>query len=166
MVAAAAAVAVSSAAGERLRGLTQSMRKVADIMWTIDYFIRATMMMKEKEAQRLRLVSEARRSAVEDGSARAWRWRVEPGMEEAFEGLQSWLLPSQREATVETAALAERAARPGEEVRSGAPHESPMPVGWPVPACCAPKEARRISDTALVATGSGVPRCGVACCAA
>jgi hypothetical protein len=135
-------------------------------MWTTDYFIRATMMMKEKEPQRFRLVSEARRQARPGGNGRVWRWRVEPGMEEAFEDLQSWLLPSQREATVETAALAERAARPVEEVRSGAPHESPLPVGWPVPACCAPKEARRIADTGLVLTGSGVPCCGVACCAA
>jgi hypothetical protein len=124
------------------------------------------MMMKEREAQELRLISEARRQARPGGNGRTWRWRVEPGMEEAFEDLQSWLLPSQREAAVETAALAERAAWPGEEVRSGAPHEGPIPVGWPVPACCAPNRARPTRDADLAVTGFGVACCGVACCAA
>ena len=141
-------------------------RKVADIMWTIDYFVRASLMMKEKESERLRLVSEARRSAVEGGGARGWLWRIEPGMKEAFEDLQGWLLPNQREATVETVALAERAVRPGEEVRSGAHDQSPVPVGWPVPACCPPNRARPTRDADLAVTGFGVACCGITCCAA
>jgi hypothetical protein len=116
-------------------------------------------MMKEKESERLRLVSEARQQAQPGGKRRGWRWRVEPGMEEAFEDLQSWLLPSQREATVETAALARGAAQLEEEVRSGAHDQSLAPAGRPVPACCPPNRARPTRDADLAVTGSGVPCC-------
>jgi hypothetical protein len=34
---------------------------------------------------------------------RIWQWKVEPGMEDAFDDLQGWLLSSQRETEVETA---------------------------------------------------------------
>jgi len=34
---------------------------------------------------------------------RTWRWKVEPGMEDAFHDLQGWLLSSQRDAEIETA---------------------------------------------------------------
>jgi hypothetical protein len=105
----------------------------------------ATDELRSAEAEQVRLVlkatleiSEARRRAGEGGDARGWHWRLEPGMEEAFEDLQSWLLPSQREATVETAALAQGAARLEEAAYLGGSYQGPLPVGWPVPACCAP----------------------------
>ena len=34
---------------------------------------------------------------------RVWQWKVEPGMEDAFDDLLGWLLSSQRETEVETA---------------------------------------------------------------
>jgi hypothetical protein len=37
-----------------------------------------------------------------DVKTRIWRWKVEPGMEGAFEDLQGWLLSSQRDTAVET----------------------------------------------------------------
>ena len=36
--------------------------------------------------------------ARQDGSTRPWRWRVEPGMEEAFDDLLGWMLSSQQDA--------------------------------------------------------------------
>ena len=33
---------------------------------------------------------------------RVWQWKVEPGMEDAFDDLLGWLLSSQRETEVET----------------------------------------------------------------
>ena len=105
-------------------------------MWVTDYYAEATMMMKKEEAARLRLVSEARRPRGVDGSAPAWSWRIEPGMEGAFEDLQRWFLPSQRGAAVETPALTVGAGEPGEETRSREPRQSPVRPGWPVPMCC------------------------------
>jgi hypothetical protein len=72
-------------------------------MWVIDYFVKANQMIREQETERLRLVSNARRQA---GNGRAWRWRVEPGMGEAFEHLQDWLLPSQRDEVLVSAEAA------------------------------------------------------------
>jgi hypothetical protein len=34
---------------------------------------------------------------------RTWRWRVEPGMEDAFQDLLGWLLSSQQDAEIEAA---------------------------------------------------------------
>jgi hypothetical protein len=133
---------------------------VVDIMWVIDYFVRATLMMKEEETQRLRLLSEVRGRAGEARSARGWRWRIEPGMGEAFRDLLGWFLPSQRETTVETAAPTQ-SAQTEEEAYLGRPDQSLLPVGWPVPVCCPPNKGRRDRDADLAVTGSGV-----ACCAA
>ena len=36
---------------------------------------------------------------------RVWRWKVEPGMEDAFDDLLGWLLSSQRDKQIETAAM-------------------------------------------------------------
>jgi len=117
-------------------------------------------MMKEEETQRLRLLSEVRGRAGEARSARGWRWRIEPGMEAAFEDLRGWFLSSQQEAASETAAPTQ-SAQTEEEAYLGRPGQSLLPVGWPLPACCPPKRGHRIPDTALTLTGSGV-----ACCAA
>jgi len=76
-------------------------------MWTeTDEFFEATLRMKGEEAERVRLVSELRRQARQGGKARDWRWRIEPGMEEAFRDLQGWLLSSQRDAVPDTAGTA------------------------------------------------------------
>ena len=80
-------------------------------MWVIDDFVTATTRMREREAERARLVSEARRQAQQDGTHHAWQWRVESGMDGAFRNLLGWLLSSQRDAPVEPASTAqERAA--------------------------------------------------------
>lgn len=71
-------------------------------MWITDAFVEAEVRTKREEAERFRLVSEARRQSRQDGAARAWRWNIEPGMEGAFRSLLGWLLSSQREAPVET----------------------------------------------------------------
>ena len=36
---------------------------------------------------------------------RVWQWKVEPGMEDAFDDLRGWLLSSQRDTEVERAAV-------------------------------------------------------------
>jgi hypothetical protein len=59
-------------------------------MWVIEESARVTMRTKEKEAGRARLVSEARRQAQQDGTHRAWQWRVESGMDGAFRNLLGW----------------------------------------------------------------------------
>jgi len=134
-------------------------------MWAIDYFVRATLMMKEEEAERLRLLSELPRRARQGGNARAWRWRIEPGMGEAFRDLLGWFLPSQQGAASETAALAQGDPLLEEVASLGGPDRSLLPVGWPVPVCCAPNKARRNRHADLAVTGSGVACCGVTCCA-
>ena len=80
-------------------------------MWVIEESARVTMRTREREAERARLVSEARRQAQQDGTHHAWQWRVESGMDGAFRNLLGWLLSSQRDAPVEPASTAqERAA--------------------------------------------------------
>ena len=133
-------------------------------MWAIDYFVRATLMMKEEEAERLRLLSELPRRARQGGNARAWRWRIEPGMGEAFRDLLGWFLPGWQEAAVGTAALTP-SAQPEEGAFLGRSDRSLLPVGWPVPVCCPPNKGRRNRDADLAVAGSGVACCGVTCCA-
>jgi hypothetical protein len=47
--------------------------------------------------------STAGEVAMLNRERRIWQWKVEPGMEDAFDDLQGWLLSSQRETEVETA---------------------------------------------------------------
>jgi hypothetical protein len=75
-------------------------------MWVIEESARVTMQTREREAERARLVSEARRQTRQD----AWQWRVESGMDGAFRNLLGWLLSSQRDAPVEPASDQQRAA--------------------------------------------------------
>jgi len=79
-------------------------------MWVIEESARVTMRTKEREAERARLVSEARRQAQQDGTPRAWQWRVESGMDGAFRNLLGWLLSSQRDAPMEQASAAQEQA--------------------------------------------------------
>ena len=75
-------------------------------MWVIEESARVTMRTREREAQRARLVSAARRQAQQD----AWQWRVESGMDGAFRNLLGWLLSSQRDAPVQPASAAREQA--------------------------------------------------------
>jgi hypothetical protein len=79
-------------------------------VWVTDAFVEAEVRTKREEGERLRLVSEAQRLARQDGTARAWRWNVEPGMEGAFRSLLGWLLSSQREASADTASTGQAEA--------------------------------------------------------
>ena len=67
----------------------------------IEAHVRATTLTEEEDMQRKPVVSETPVQAPQNG--RAWRWRVEPGMEEAFQDLLGWMLPGQQRAEVETA---------------------------------------------------------------
>ena len=86
-----------------------------------ELFVRAASQMREEEVRQVLLASEARRPTVQNSEEPVWSWRVEPGMEEAFQNLLGWLLSSQRGAEIETAAAS----------RSGAPQLSRC-----LPACC------------------------------
>ena len=107
-------------------------------MWITDSLVEANLRTKREEAERLRLVSEARRQVRQDGTSRAWRWNVEPGMEEAFRNLLGWLLSSQREAPAETASTGQ--AEASTTARAPAPSatggDSVRCCGFPS-ACCA-----------------------------
>ncbi len=77
------------------------------MVWLTDEYVNATKHMREEEIRRAHLVSEARKQpkqAPQSRNGRAWRWRIEPGMEDAFRDLLGWMLPSQRDAPIETAA--------------------------------------------------------------
>jgi hypothetical protein len=119
-------------------------------MWVTDYFM----------TERLRLASDARRGAGEGKSAHGWRWRIEPGMEEAFEDLQGWLLSSQQEVPAEMTAPSQGAARLEEAAYLGGSYQGLLPVGSPVPARCRLDKRHWIPDTGLAVT-----RAGVSCCA-
>ena len=57
---------------------------------------------REREVERLSSVRQAQGSLKAAAKRRqAWTWRVEPGMEEAFKSLRSWLLSSLQEGEVE-----------------------------------------------------------------
>jgi hypothetical protein len=50
-------------------------------------------------------VSTAEEKAMLDMEKRIWQWKVEPGMEDAFDDLLGWLLSSQRNTEAETAVI-------------------------------------------------------------
>lgn len=72
-------------------------------MWLTEECIKATEHMKEEEMQRDQVISETGKQAQQNRNGRAWRWRIEPGMEDAFQDLLGWQLSSQRDAEMETA---------------------------------------------------------------
>lgn len=72
--------------------------------------VRAALEMREEEVQQTLLVSEALRQRDRDSDGREWRWRVEPGMEEAFQDLLGWMMSSQKDAKIETAASSHRSS--------------------------------------------------------
>ena len=106
-------------------------------MWVTDDFVAATTRMREREAERARLVSEARRQAQQGGAQHAWRWRVEPGMDGAFRNLLGWLLSSQREVPVEAVSPARRsAAWPAPKQMASAERDAGPNWYCCSPACC------------------------------
>ena len=64
----------------------------------------------QRELARLDLLAEAKRSQAQEGATewrenrngRVWRWRIEPGKEEAFRDLLGSMLPSWGRAERET----------------------------------------------------------------
>ena len=72
-------------------------------MFGIKRHLRATTPTKQEQMRLDPEITSSPAVAQESGNGRAWRWQVEPGMEEAFQDLLGWMLPSQRGAEVETA---------------------------------------------------------------
>jgi hypothetical protein len=67
-----------------------------------DQYVKVVLDARARERERARIVSEAKRCSQRQRPARhPWRWRIEPGMEEAFRDLQRWLLAGQRDAEVQ-----------------------------------------------------------------
>ena len=66
-----------------------------------ELFVRAASQMREEEVRQVLLASEARRPTVQNSEEPVWSWRVEPGMEGAFQSLLGWLLSGQRGAVRE-----------------------------------------------------------------
>jgi hypothetical protein len=106
----------------------QETKRGREIMLPTEEQAKATMHMKAEERRRAHLISEAREQAQHSRNGRAWHWRIEPGMEDAFQDLQGWLLSSQRDAEMETAN-----SPPGPSVSAGSeadPKCEPQPSAW------------------------------------
>jgi hypothetical protein len=71
-------------------------------MFVIGRFDKAPVQTKDGEIQQAQATLETAEQAQQNGSGRAWHWRVEPGMESAFQDLLGWMLPGQRGAEIET----------------------------------------------------------------
>jgi len=85
------------------RGWKRFGRPRRDVMFGIKKHVKVAAPPTEGEMQRQPATSDLPAGAQQNGSGRAWRWQVEPGMEDAFQDLLGWMLPSQRGAEVETA---------------------------------------------------------------
>jgi hypothetical protein len=72
-------------------------------MFGIGRFDEYSVQTKDGEMQQAQATLETAQQAQQNGNGRAWRWRVEPGMENAFQDLLGWMLPGQRGAEIETA---------------------------------------------------------------
>ena len=71
-------------------------------MFGIGRFDKASVQTEDGEIQQAQATLETTEQAQQNGNGRAWRWRVEPGMENAFQDLLGWMLPGQRGAEIET----------------------------------------------------------------
>jgi hypothetical protein len=71
-------------------------------MFGIGRFGEAPVQTKDGEIQQALATLETAERAQQNGTGRAWRWRVEAGMEDAFQDLLGWMLPGQRGAEIET----------------------------------------------------------------
>jgi len=72
-------------------------------MFGIGRFSKAPVQTKDGQIQQAHATLETAEQAQQNANGRAWRWRVEPGMEDAFQDLLGWMLPGQRGAEIETA---------------------------------------------------------------
>lgn len=61
-----------------------------------------------RTVRRARLASQMPRPLHQRREERRWHWRIEPGMEEAFEDLLGWMLSSQRETGIVTVGPSDR----------------------------------------------------------
>jgi hypothetical protein len=66
-------------------------------MWPNDGSTWSIWQRGEKRTSPGRFVSEVGGQAGKDNSERFWRWQVQPGMEGAFQYLQGWILPDERD---------------------------------------------------------------------
>jgi len=73
------------------------------MMFGIKRHLKETTPVKQEEMLRPPVIPASTAGAQENANGRAWRWQVEPGMEDAFQDLLGWMLPSQRGAEVATA---------------------------------------------------------------
>jgi len=107
----------------------QETMRGRDTMFLTEEYLRATLHMKEEETRRAHLIAEAREQAERNRNGRAWHWQIEPGMEDAFQDLQGWLLSSQRDAEMETAnSPPQPSPSAADEYR---PAPEPQPNAWP-----------------------------------
>ena len=98
-------------------------------MFGIRRHLRATTPTRQEGLRQEPAVSDPPAVAQESGNGRAWRWRVEPGMEEAFQDLLGWMLPSQRGAEVETASSPPEPSAPVTAEQLTAPDPQPSARG-------------------------------------
>lgn len=112
-------------------------------MWLTEECVKASGQTKEEEMQRDEVISEAGEQAQQNRNGRAWRWRIEPGMEEAFQDLLGWQLSSQRDAEMETA------NSPPEPSPSAA--DERRPASKPQPRVRAESEGRLASEPGSLA---------------
>jgi len=98
-----------------------------DIMFGTKRHLKATTPTKQEEMQQPPVIPASTAGAQENKNDRAWRWRVEPGMEDAFQDLLGWMLPSHQHAEVETAGSPPEPSAPAAEVR---PASKPQSKAW------------------------------------
>lgn len=105
-------------------------------MFVSQEIFEAEIEMRAEEARKARLAQEALRARRAERGSRAWRWRVETGMEGSFRSLLAWLLSSQRGelAEAEQASSEPAGTRPAAVPVKGERSEwtaRPLPyVGW------------------------------------
>ena len=101
-----------------------------DIMFGIKRLLKATTPARQEEIQQPPpVISASTAGAQQNGTDRAWRWRVEPGMEDAFQDLLGWMLPSQRGAEVETASSPPQPTAPATAEHLPAPQPTALETG-------------------------------------
>jgi len=104
------------------------------MMFGIKRHLRETTPTKQEETQRPPVTPASTAGAQENTNGRAWRWQVEPGMEDAFQDLLGWMLPSQRGAEVETASSPPQPSAPVTTEHSPAPQPTALEAGERRPA--------------------------------
>jgi len=99
------------------------------MMFGIKRHLRETTPTKQEETRRPPVIPASTAGAQENTNGRAWRWQVEPGMEDAFQDLLGWMLPSQRGAEVETASTPPQPSAPVTAEQLTAPQPTALEAG-------------------------------------